>query len=79
LPHLRTSFAENKFNRLEKNSGSEHFSAKIRGQSTLPVFTAGTAIFDCWLQIAGLARAFAAMAEGMPGLAAAGSLPKKVL
>jgi hypothetical protein len=33
LPHLRPSFAENKFNRHEKNSGSGHISARIRGQS----------------------------------------------
>jgi hypothetical protein len=37
LPHLRPSFAENKFNRPEKNSGSEHFLLRIRGQSTFPV------------------------------------------
>jgi hypothetical protein len=37
LPHLRPSFAENKFNRPENNSGSEHFLEQIRGQSTFPV------------------------------------------
>jgi hypothetical protein len=37
LPHLRISFTENKFNRLEKKSGSEHFLARIRGQSTFLV------------------------------------------
>jgi hypothetical protein len=39
LPHLPASFAENKFNDHEKNSGSEHFLDRIRGQSTFPVLS----------------------------------------
>jgi hypothetical protein len=37
LPHLQRSFAEHKFNRHEKNSGSEHFLDWIRGQSTFSI------------------------------------------
>jgi hypothetical protein len=63
LPHLRPSFAENKFNRVEKNSGSEHISDFVGVQR----------ICDCQAQIT------AALPGKRPICLIAEQFPKKVL
>jgi hypothetical protein len=79
LPHLRPSFAENKFNRPEKNSGSEHFLAVIRGQTTFPVLRVIGGFVTAKHKSAVLSLVFNAPRPVSSTLSAAELLPKKVL